>query len=338
MFPTRLQVKQRFWALLDDPSGKVFTDIPTINGGPSLFQSFFSQSYDVLFNAMMAQQVPRVEQVVEGIIVPPSPIPFSMSPAEMGINDFADWEWISERTAGSNDKFLDLYDEDRLTQRPAVERLMETVWQNNAFHFVGCTTTRELQLKYAASGEAPTLDATEIGIDSSLNFLANYAAGSVGGNKGYQEMAAKCMLAAVGPKYDYGQIGGMLFYLIQPLVRSRQNVPVAHKPYTTRRRLGAGRRGIPYVAAQQGTTGGGGQNVPIEYSSASGGVIGLIDGTNAVFWVNTGNVAQMTVFRNGLAQTPTLDYTSVNNQITFLAASIPQPGDTITVEAWIVYQ
>ena len=337
MLPTRLQVKQRFWALLDDPSGAVFKDTPTINGGPSLFQSAFGEAYDVLYNAFLNQQVSRVEQVVQGIIVPPSPIPFALTPADMGIADFADWEWLSERMAGSTDKFLDLYDTDRLTQRAPIDRLVETVYQNGAFQFIGCTVPRELQMKYVSSGEAPTADSTTIGIDGSLNFLANYAAGTVGGTKGYEDIAAKCRSFAVGPKFDMGSIGGELFRLTQPLVRSRQNVVVAHKPYTTTRRIAAGRRGIPYVAAQQGATGGGAQNVPVQYSSSGGGIVGAIDGTNAVFWIIVG-VSGFTLYRNGVFQTLNVDYTAINNQITFISGAIPQPGDVITAEAYPTYQ
>lgn len=340
MFPTRLKVKQLFWQLLDDPIGAVFTDVPTPTTppGPSLFQSGFSSSFDILYNTFLMQQVPRVELVVQGIIIPPSPVPFSVSPAQMGITDFADWDWISERLAGSTDKFLDVADEDRLTQRAPTDRLLETVWQNNAFQFVGCTTPREIQMKYISSGEAPTLDDTEIQIDGSLNFLANYAAGMFGGNKGYEEMAQRCRLFAVGRKWDDGQIGGELFRLTQPLVRSRQNVVVAHKPFTAQRRRMGRYRGVPYVAAQAGTTGGGNMNVPQQYSSVNGTIIGVIDGVNAVFYLNTGGVLQMTVTRGGLVQTPTLDYVSVNNMITFTPVSIPQPGDVITAEAWLSFQ
>ena len=337
MFPTRLQVKQHFWSLLDDPSGVVFTDAATINNGPSLFQSAFSEAYDVLFNAFLNQQVSRVEQVVQGIIVPPSPIPFSLTPAAMGIADFADWDWLAERLAGSTDKFIDLYDSDRLTQRGVIDRLLETVFQNGAFQFAGCTTPRELQMKYVASGEAPTADGTAIGIDSCLNFLANYAVGVAGGRKGYEDIASRCMNFAVGPKFHLGSIGGELFRLTQPLVRSRQNVVVAHKPYTTTRRIGIRRRGIPYVSAQQGTTGGGAQHVPIQYATSAGTIVGSIDGVNTVFYIIVG-VLSFTLYKNGVYQTLGVDYTAVNNQITFLAASIPQSGDVITAEAYPQYQ
>lgn len=334
-FPTRQQVKWRFSALLDDPAAKVFTDTPGPGGAPSLFQNAFGEAYDVLFSAFLNQQVSQVENVIQGIIVPINTL--SMTPAEMGISDFADWEWISERTAGSNDKFLDLWDEDRLTQRAQTDRLIETVWQNGAFQFVGATTVRELQLKYVSSGQAPIADNTTIGIDNSLTFLSNYSAGTVAGNKGRDDIAARCMGVAVGPKFNLGTIGGELFRLIQPLVRNRQNVVVAHKPYTSQRRILGRWRGVPYVAAQQGSTGGGAQNVPVQYSSATGNLIGAIDGVNLVFWVPVG-ITSGQLYRNGDLMTENVDFTRMNNQFTFVPPQIPQPGDTITVEAYLAYQ
>lgn len=338
-FPTRGDVKQAFWSLLDDPTGKVFTDVPTPTSppGPSLFQVAFREAYDVLYNTFLNQQVPAVEIVVQGIIVPPYPTTFSLSPLQMGIADFADFEWISERLAGSTDKFVDLVEEDRLTQRSPTDRLLETVYQNGAFQFVGVTTVRELQIKYVSSGLAPTLDASTIQIDNSLTFLSNYSAGWAGILKGYDEMGQRCMGRAVGPKFDMGSIGGELFRLTQPLVRARQLVQAAHKPYTTQRRVLSRWRGIPYVAAQGGTTGGGSINTPVQFSSANGTIVGTIDGVNLVFFLTIGGVISMQLFRNGVLQTVGGDYTSVNNQINFLPASVPQPGDLITAEAYLNY-
>ncbi len=337
-FPTRLQVKQLYYQIVDDPAGAVFTDIPNVGtGAQSVFQSGFSQAVDLLFNNALNQQVPRVEQVVQGIIIPPSPVPFSVTPAAMGLSSFADWEWISERAAGSNDKFLDLIDEDRLTQRAPTDRLLETVYQDNAFQFVGCTTVRELQIKYVSSDVAPTADAAVITFDNSLNFLANYAAGVTAGQKGYEEIGNRCRSFAVGPKFDLGSIGGELFRLMQPLVRARQKVQVAHKPFTTQRRMYGKWRGVPYVAAQMGTTGGGNQSTPVQFSTGNGTITPMPDGVNLIFWLSLG-VLSLSVYKNGILQTAGLDYVSLNNQVTFLPASIPQVGDLLTSEAFPLFQ
>lgn len=340
-FPTRLQVKQLFWQILDDPAATVFTDVanPT-TGAVSVFQSGFSQAFDLLFNNALNQQVPRVERVVSGIVIPPSPVPFSVTPAAMGLDNFADWEWISERLLGSNEKFTDLWDEDRLTQRAPTDRLLETVFQDGAFQFVGVTTPREIQIKVVDSGSAPTDDAAVITFDNSLNFLANYAAACAGPGKGYDAIANRCRSFAVGPKFDLGTVGGELFRILQPLVRSRQNVQVAHKPYTTQRRIGGRWRAMPYVAVQQGVTGGGAQNVPMQFTSANGTIVGTIDGVNLVFYLTLGVQPNISLFKNGDLQTYGLtgDYVNVNNMITFNAPSVPQPGDLLTASAYPVYQ
>jgi hypothetical protein len=143
------------------------------------------------------------------------------------------------------------------------------------------------------------------------------------------------MMLAVGPKYAAGVIGGQLFQLIQPMVRERQLVQVAPKPYTVSRRYGIYRQ-VPYVAAQQGTTGGGSQNVPVQYSSANGTIIGMIDGINHRFWIVVG-VTNMTLYVNGLMQTVGQDYTFIGNQIDFLPDHYPMPGDRITADAWPIY-
>lgn len=341
-YPTRLQVKQLYLQILDDPAGSVFTDTsnPT-TGAVSVFQSGFSQAFDLLFNNALNQQVSAVEQVVSGIVIPPSPVPFSVTPAAMGLTSFADWEWISERQFGSTDKFLDLVDEDRLSQRAPTDRLIETVWQNQCFNFIGCTTVREIQIKYVSSGSAPTDDTAVIKFDNCLNFLANYAAGVTGGQKGYPAIGDRCRLFAVGPKFDLGSIGGELFRLMQPLVRNRQLVSCAHKPYTTTRRIGGWWRGVPYVGVQQGTTGGGSQNVPMEFTTANGTITPAPDGTNAVFYLVMGVNQNITVFRNGVLQSYGIapaDYININNQITFNSGSIPQIGDIVTSSAYPLYQ
>jgi len=69
----------------------------------------------------------------------------------------------------------------------------------------------------------------------------------------------------------------------------------------------------------------------------SGTIVGSIDGVNTVFYIIVG-VLSFTLYKNGVYQTLGVDYTAVNNQITFLAASIPQSGDVITAEAYPQYQ
>jgi hypothetical protein len=244
MNPTRGQVKARFQAILDDPSGSVFSE--------PVFAPAFGEAYDALFTAFLTNQCPRIELLTQ-VTVPPKTV--SLTPAQMGINDFGDYIYLAERPDGSTDQYRDLAPLDRLPQRPMADRLLEFNYRNDTFYFTGSTNTIDLQVKYESSGEAPTDDGAQILVDGSLTFLSNYAVGVAGGRKGYDEIAQRCLGLAVGPKYDQGTIGGELFRIIQPRVRSRQKVQIAPKPFSAFRRLGV-RRAVPYVAAQQGTTGG----------------------------------------------------------------------------------
>jgi hypothetical protein len=134
-----------------------------------------------------------------------------------------------------------------------------------------------------------------------------------------------------------------LLDLVGSLVRSRQKVQISHRPYQSGwgrgfRLWGAG----TYVGpSQQGTTGGGAQNVPIQYSSALGGIVGVLDGTNTVFVIDIGGTGgttqQVTLFRNGVMQTMGTDYTLLGNQITFFPASVPIFGDILTADVWLSY-
>lgn len=322
MRPTRGQVQSQFRALLDDPAGAVFSD--------AVFQPAFSEAYDALFTGLLTNQCPRLTNILD-VTVPP--LTLSLTPAQMGIVDFGDYEWLAERPFGSSDRFQDLTPLDRLSQRQPTDRLIEFVYRNDAFYFIGATGVIQLRVEYETSGEAPTDDATVINLDGCLTFLSNYAAGVAGGRKGYDEIAKRCMLLAVGPKYDLGTIGGELFRIVQTRVRSRQHVQIAHKPFTAMRRIWAN-RAVPYVAAQQGTTGGGAQNVPIQFSSAQGTIVGLINGSNTVFVLSISGIQQLVVFVNGVAKTGGgIDYTAVNNQITFVTA--PTVGQVITAEAYL---
>lgn len=319
-YPTRGDVKARFQNRLDDPGGNVFSE--------AVFAPAFGEAYDALFQAFLVNQVPRIELIVTKTIPAGTT---EITPAGLGITDWGDYIYLSERAAGSSDDFKDLVSVDRLWQRPQTDRLVEFNYRNDTFYFVGSTNSVELQVKYDSSGSAPDDDDTVITVDGSLTFLSNYAVGVAGDRKGYDEIAAKCMLLAVGPRYDQGVIGGELYRIVQNRVRSRQKVQIAPKPYSSRRRL-IGRRAVPYVAAQWGTTGGTTPN-PVQFSSATAPatIVGTLDGTNKIFFLSVG-VKSAIVYLNGVLQTQNLDYTRLNNQITFTLA--PNPGDIITAEAF----
>jgi len=56
-----------------------------------------------------------------------------------------------------------------------------------------------------------------------------------------------------------------------------------------------------------------------------------VDGTNATFALSYAPTpsASLLLFRNGLLQKAGVDYTLAGSTVTFLAGSVPQPGDSL---------
>lgn len=325
MFPTVLAVKTMYRGKLDDPDGEIFDD--------SVFLQGFNEAYDAMFQAMTVFQVPRIEEMITKTL---PPMVTEISPADLGIPNFAGVIFLRERPWGSTNRFAGVHGVDTLAQRPMADRLGEYNYRNGNFYFIGATNAIELEIKYDSSGEAPSADDVTILVDNSRTFLANFAVGKTGGRKGRKQTAQECMLAAAGPKYiTDGAIGGELMRLIQPLVRNRQLVQVAPRPFRAGRGMYV-RRALPYVQAQQGTTGGGSMNSPIQFSTTDGTIIGAIDGINTVFYLSVGLIESIILTLNGLGQTSGVDFSYVNNQITFAPDAVPTVGSTIT--AWVTLQ
>lgn len=236
MIPTRGQVKTRFQNLLDDPAGSIYTE--------AVFAEAFGEAYDALFNAFLNNQCPRITQIASYTLPAATT---SLTPATMSITDFAGYMWMRERVSGSTNSFIEMISVSVLSQRAQQTKLVEFVFRNDTFYFIGATGDVDLQLEYEASGTAPSADNTAINVDGCLSFLANYAAGVAGPRKGDDEIAARCFAYAVGPKYNLGTIGGELFRIIQPRVRQMQATPIANRPYSARRRRrGSYLRGTPF--------------------------------------------------------------------------------------------
>jgi len=332
-YPTRGQVKQRYQQIADD-----WPQAATSPFNEQVFQPAFDEAYEVMYSFFLKNQIPRIE-LMACVDVPPGTT--EITPADVGITDFGDYIFLRERILGSNEKYRQMLPVDVLPQRQMETYLRQYNWRNNKFYFVGATAFIDLEIKYDQSATPPTNDNTVICVDSCINFLANYAFGRSGGRKGYKDEASQAMLLAVGSGHTEGKVGGQLLDLIGPLVRSRQKVQIAHRPYQAGwgRFTRWGNGGFFVGPSQQGTTGGGSQNVPIQLSSESSppGIVGNIDGFNAVFVINIGGVVSVTLYRNGVMQTQGADYTLLGNQITFFPASIPVPTDVLTAEVWITY-
>src|ERR1017187_10528887 len=321
MRPTRAYIKQQALGILDDPSGSRF--------GDPVFTVGFNEAYDALFSALLNAQCPRLT-VITTFTAPINTT--SLTPDQIGIDDFADCEYLSERSFGTLDKYIDLSRVDRLSQRQPQDRFTEFCYRNDAFYFAGNTTVRDMQLCYETSGEAPTDDGITINLDGCATFLSNYTVGAIVGRKGYEDVAQRCMLLAVGPAYQNGQIGGELFRIVQPRVRDRQKVQMAPKPFSASRRVMVRRRAVPYVAAQPGYSNS--TNTPAYFSTADGTIAGVVDGTNNIFWLVVG-VVSANLFRNQGRLVENVDYTRLNNQFTIInAMQIPQPGDVLTSDGY----
>lgn len=340
-YPTRLETVQAWQWCCDDPNGRVFSDVAPGGGQISFAQWALNQAYTALYKGCYNYEVPRITDIIDQVQVPPGTT--QLAPSQMispsyptGIQSFSQYEYLTERAFGSQDRFIDLNPVDRLAQRAPTDKLKEFVYRNDTFYFIGATTLIELKMEFEFSGVAPTSNTAVMLIDECQSFLSWFMAGVTLPLKGRGAQGKSYMDMAVGPRYSQGEIGGELWRIIQPLVRQRQKVPISKKPYSANRRLMV-RMPVPYVAAQQGTTGGGAQNVPIQFTTDNGTIVGVIDGTNAIFTLIQGGVTYMSVYRNGDLQTFGLDYTAVNNQITFTPANIPQPGDVITAEAFVSY-
>ncbi len=58
---------------------------------------------------------------------------------------------------------------------------------------------------------------------------------------------------------------------------------------------------------------------------------GIVDGSNAMFTLTAipNPSTSLSVYRNGMLMKPSLDYNATGNSVQFVAASTPQPGDTL---------
>lgn len=320
MISSFAQVKERVLNLLDDPTQATFLD--------SIILPAVGEAIDALQGGFVFFEIPKSKVVITYTL---PAFTTSVTPATMGILDMGEIIELRERASGSTDRYIHVQECDDLPQRPQLQALQNWEWRGDALWFVGATEARQLWLSYFSTTEQPTvLDSTSTGVDGALSFLSLYAAGVAGPRKGYDELAAAYMTRAVGSRYDQGIIGGALFYLCQPMVRSRQRVQVAPRSYSAIRRRFGPRRQV-YIAANAPAGGG---TAPAQFSSALGTVTGTIDGTNATFFLSF-PVTTANVYRNGILMTNNVDCTFGANQIVFVAGQIPQPLDIITVEGWL---
>lgn len=307
-------MKTDFLGLLDDSSGATFTD--------AIFQLAFRAAFDALFQGFLTHQCPRIQTISTYTL---APYTTSLTPATAGLADFGDIDELEERAVGSTDRYTPVEQVDKLTQRDAMDRLLEFTWRLDTFYFIGATTARDLRITSESSGTAPADDNTAIGVDGSLSFLSNFAVGKAGRRKGYDEIAKECMEFAVGPRYSLGIIGGELWRLISAKVREMQNVQLQQRRYSS----GGStlRRRIPYIRAQMPQGG----SLGAQFSSATSTITGAIDGVNNTFYLSY-PVSSAIIYRSGVRMTQPTDVVFGANQLVFQPGQIPQPGDIITAD------
>ena len=325
MISTVAQVKTRTLALLDDPTQGTFTD--------PVFAEGFDEAWDALYSAFLQCQIPFIENIVT-YILPANTTSFS--PLDAGIQGFGELVELEERTPNVGERFVHVWEKDKLSQRDPGANLLEFVWRLDRFETLGSTEDREIRITYwDTSASFPATGS--VGVDGAITFLSKYAAAAIGPRKGYDELADKYKTEAVGSRYDDGILGGALYRLVQPMVRSRQRVPTAVKPYSVVRRRWQKRQ--PYIAANNtAATGGGTVDIEmksLEFSSIDGTISGTINGSNTAFTLSQ-TVTAVRVHLNGVRLTQLFDYTfDGTTGITFTQASPPKAGDIITADGFV---
>ena len=352
MISTISEVHTRVLSLLDDPLGAVFTEAVRREG--------FGEAYDALRSAFIQYQCPFATQIISTYVLPANTT--FVAPAVMGILGMGELIELEERRANSTELYQSVYEVDELPQRPPSDVLGEFAWQQDVFRFIGANNDRQLRVTYSDSGLG-NIDAGSTQVDGALTFLSKYTAGIIAPRKGYDELGLKYMLEAVGPRYEQGVIGGALFRLLQPMVRSRQRVQVAPRPYTTvwsyRRwprgnvfvsaplAIGPpgppgppgipGAPGIPGVPGPTGPPGPAGSgSMPTLFATWNGSLTGAIDGANAIFTMSA--ACQIVVVHlNGDTLTTGLHcgHTPGTAVITMFPPFIPLPGADLFVEGWV---
>lgn len=313
MIPTVAQIEARILSHLDDPNGMVFTSDVRLNA--------IAEAYDILWGELLKAEAPRITNITTYTL---AALTTSLTPAVAGIADFGELMELEERLSGSSENYVHMYEIDKLPQREMRDVLADFTWQLDTFKFVGATTARQLRISYYASGVCPTTGS--VGIDGTLVFFGNCASAIAGKRKGYEEWK-ELWVRAVGDKYENGIIGGELFNLMQPIIRSKQRVPLQPRAFTMTRFPRKAWMGINVSAP------GGGGSVPMDYTSTAGTVVGAINGVNASFTIPIA-ASSVEVIVNGITMAPGVGYNHSANAIVFVTGYEPPTGSVVHVRAY----
>jgi hypothetical protein len=309
MIPTVAEVQAEIQSLLGDEEGRVFTATLALVG--------YKRAYRYLREAMIKDQIPRAVSVATFTLPAGTTV---LTPAEAGITDFGELIEMGERTPGTTDNFFPVIEAD-IDNGQAGTTINTFEWREDAFYFYGATSSRELRIRYYDSGTAP--ESGSVGIDGCLDFLAHYGAASIGPGRGYDDAEIQRMRReALGPNLDGS--GGLLFNLLQPMVRSLQRVQRQPQPYSAGCYTSRRSRPSLYIAAPP-TTEGLTQILTIS---------GTLDGENNIFTLSQ-LPARLSLYNNGIRQYENVAYTLAGTVLTFLPGYIPSATDLLLAEATV---
>lgn len=99
------------------------------------------------------------------------------------------------------------------------------IWINSMLQFRGSINNQQLRITYWASGNPPTLPATNIGIDNCIDFLACATAANAARANGWNTLADQLKATAYGATQEADALGGLLKEFVVIQVKSLQRGP-----------------------------------------------------------------------------------------------------------------
>lgn len=111
-------------------------------------------------------------------------------------------------------------------------RLGTFMWEQNVLKFRGATAAAQIRLTYWASGSPPSSTATVLGIDDCMSYLATRTASLAAQGKGWDNMADRWELKALGPKRMADGSGGLLRDFLVSQVKGLQRTSHRRRPFS----------------------------------------------------------------------------------------------------------
>lgn len=208
MIPTLDDVFALSRAHLADPDGEVYNNQQLL----PFAQMAYGEMYEKMLNlGLSAPEATAYYTLPANTVI--------LTPATAGISNFGELQaqGLSERLAGSTEKYIPLAEQENLSQWDPVDRLRFFEWSGDAFNFVGATTDRQLKIEYWASASAPT--SGPLGIDGCQLFIAARAA-ALACRIREPQLSQQLDVDARGPRLDGN--AGYLYTLVNPMVLAQQ--------------------------------------------------------------------------------------------------------------------